>query len=282
MQQPEFSPVDLPVEQRRLVVFTTREKLASCHKTDYLAIGNHCLAEVKSAGWKQMLTGNGLAVASKVAQAIAQNPADFKKNRSHIVFELANAKDRFQFPPQHPQEGIVYACCDLLPDTYVPVATFHSYMHQSKMSAFMELCAGLGAKRYALESCEETDRKASIGITLPIPMIPGLNLKEAVTRTGEHTMKQNLGMSFPEPTRIQPSTNQWLNAEPTWQAMQRIRLEQDIDTFRAEFDCTDSMGIDAEVGIRFKKLGIDIGGNFQDVQHKRMVFLVEFWPKPKA
>lgn len=70
----------------------------------------------------------------------------YKKKIPYPVFDLNFARKNFRFPPQHPKDGVVYACCEIEPDLYIPLASFHTYMYQSKMSAFSEMCASLGAK----------------------------------------------------------------------------------------------------------------------------------------
>ena len=79
-----------------------------------------------------------------IGKKIYNNNA-YKHNDANVNFgEIDYCINNFKFPPQHPQKGIVYSCCDYEPDFYIPVSSFHQHTLQLKESAFIEMCAHLG------------------------------------------------------------------------------------------------------------------------------------------
>lgn len=70
-----------------------------------------------------------------------------------------------------------------------------------------------------------------------------------------------------------------MNGEPTWNTLQKIRLEKDVNNYTAEFSYVDEMGINADVAGSLNGIGLNIGGSFEEIKKKKYKFEVEFWQK---
>ena len=69
------------------------------------------------------------------------------------AIEIDEALENFTFPPQHPINGGAYACYDLEPDYYFPLASFHEFIYQSKMNAFLGIMFIIECKRGSYDIC---------------------------------------------------------------------------------------------------------------------------------
>lgn len=206
----------------------------------------------------------------------------YRKVLPYPIIDHNDVPSNMFFPPQHPIDGCVYASCDAEPNIYIPLSQFHTYMYQSKLSAFIEMCANLGAKTckiiYAEENGQEITQKFKMD---NIPTSIGLiEAKEKFSFFRKHKESNNLYFEFPKTVyEIKQSNSLWLNGEPSWRAFQNIRASRDIKSFKLDFCYEDEMGINAEVALGVNKLGFDIGGSFKEIAKTKVSFEVEFWKK---
>lgn len=197
------------------------------------------------------------------------------------IFDLNKSRDYFQFPMNHPVDRQIYACCDAEPNLYVPLASFHDYMYQAKLSAFHKLCANLLAKRCLVNSVEEDniDITSKIGTTgIPSsfgPISAGIN---GGYKSNKNTSAK-IFAEYPKKNKKPIITEtKWMNGEPTWLNMQKLRMENRLKKMQADFCYTDDMGINASVAAKVSSIGIDIGGEYQKMKKRKLSFEIEFWP----
>ena len=199
------------------------------------------------------------------------------------VFDLQSARNQFSFPMNHPIDGTVYACCDAEPQLYVPLAGFHQYMYESKLSAFHSLCANLGVRRCSVayfedESIAKVTRMGGSGI----PTSAGkASASVSVDTHQSSAAATEVFAEYPAPRQpLSETRTGWLRGEPTWVTMQSLRLGRDLERWKAEFTYCDEMNINAEVAAKVAGIGLEIGGKFEELRRRRWVFDVEFWPRP--
>lgn len=229
------------------------------------------------------LAGPIAAVAfGTVAGKVLGNKKDAKpKIPPYPIFELKLAREQFEFPTNHPIDGLVYACCDAEPNHYVPLASFHRYMYELKMGAFQKLCSNLGARHASILYAEEDGRDITAQIVasgIPTQVGPASVTAEA----GSHhqsSERARILARFPQRTRpLRKTESGWMNGEPTWRTMQEIRLEDGVDSWEADFSYTDDMGVRAEVAGKILGMNLKIGGEFEKIHPRKWKFEVEFWP----
>jgi hypothetical protein len=206
------------------------------------------------------------------------------KRFPYPIFDLHTARDQFDFPVNHPIDGGVYSCCDAEPSLYVPFRDFHRYMYEAKMSAFQEICANLGVRTCNVVYAEENDKKIDVNSEFSnIPTqggVASLRAKGGVKSNKEE--KVTTFMEYPRP-KTPPTTTEtrWMNGEPTWKTMQKLRMERDLQHYRAEFEYSDEMGVNAEAAAKVNKMGLDIGGKFQEINRRKWIFDIDFWSENK-
>ena len=279
---------DLPFQDRRLVIVASNDsksELVSQVDWDVVREGSLPLSAAGTGvlgstlflfgpvGWGLGL--GGLLIGPWLRKLGAKPPLPYP------VFVIDRAKNEFSFPINHPIDRTVYACSEEQQNLYVPLAGFHRYMYESKLSAFHELCANLGVRRCTVVYSEDDNREAGTGASISgIPTAAGPADFDAKGSTSAHRKTEaKVFAEYPAPTRQSIETmNGWIFAEPTWNTMQKLRLERNLMQWRADFNYTDDMGITADVAAKVSRVGLQIGGTFQEIRHRSWVMEVEFWP----
>jgi hypothetical protein len=197
------------------------------------------------------------------------------KIRGINYYTMTKAKELFKFPPNHPVAGTAYAMIDVYPDHYIPLSGFHEHYKQTKHAAFIELCASLGAKEICIESAEINNQTLDINADIKTPLSSlglGINVREN-RETG-----QKIAFKFSEDNKeIKDFDSPWLYTEPSWLSMNNLRRKNHLQELGAEFTCVDDMGINANLSAHLKVVGVNIGGNFQEMTKIRLSYSVIFW-----
>lgn len=206
----------------------------------------------------------------------------YKKKLPYEVLDIDKARQVFNFPPSHPQNGVVYATSEIDDLTYVPLASFHKYMYESKMASFTELCSSLGAKTCSVIYAEENGTDITSKITLDnVPTGSGaFNSQASVGYNTGSSQNAGVFLRFPKPNSIKEYKSAWLHGEPTWKTLQKLRLENDVERYNAEFNYNDDMGITAEIAASLNGIGVNIGGTYETFKKTKYKFSIEFWEKP--
>ena len=190
-------------------------------------------------------------------------------------YTVIKSLELFKFPPNHPIVNTVYAMLDIYPNHYVPINQFHVYYKESKHSAFIELCAALGAKAICIESAEINNQSLDIKGDIKTPLSKlglGLNIHE------DHETGQKIVFEFSETNRvIKEYDTPWLYTEPTWKSMNKLRRENHLTQLGAEFNCIDEMGIDTNLTGKIKIVGFNIGGQFSEMTKIKLSYSIIFW-----
>jgi hypothetical protein len=203
-------------------------------------------------------------------------PSSFTPLGNIPYYTVSKALELFNLPPNHPPTTPAsYTMIDLFPDVYVPTGGFHEYYKQRKHQAFLELCANLGAKEIDIASVEINDRSLDIKGDIAGPLSSlglGINAHES-SKTG-----MKIAFRFSESNKgLKNYDSPWLQTEPTWMAMNNMRRQNHLSEIGAEFNCTDNMGIDANLAAKFSNVGINIGGSFTEMTKIRLSYHVVFW-----
>jgi len=191
------------------------------------------------------------------------------------TYTMSKALELFKFPPNHPITNSAYAMVDVYPDHYVPLAGFHEHYKQTKHAAFIELCANLGAKEICIESVEINEQTLDVKADIKTPMAKlglGINIRE------NHETGQKIAFKFSEANKhIKDFDSPWLYTEPSWKSMNNLRRNNHLTELGAEFNCLDDMGININLSSKLQSVGVNIGGNFQEMTKIRLSYSVIFW-----
>lgn len=265
-----FIPHDTAFYDRRVVLIGSREKI--------LELGEQI--DWKATSLRSLIPGGlGLNFIENLQKGKLSGVVNKKRPPT---LELAMARKKFKFPHQHPIDGVMYGCCDFEPDLYLPLAGFHDHFYETKMNAFVELCSSLNAKEiqimYAEENGEDITSKFK-GTNIPTPK--GMaDVGGDVSYHSKTSDDTSIFYSFGQPTKpLREFKSSWMNSEPSWKTLQKVRIEGDAEKFTANFNHIDEMGITADLAAGLNKMGINIGGTYSKLTKRRFKFQVEFWPK---
>ena len=201
------------------------------------------------------------------------------KYETYPLIGAINAEKYFNFPRNHPVRNMLYGMCDIIPDFYVPLSSFHEYFQQLKHSSFLELCASLGAKEIYLEYAEMENMSYKIDASGNIPTELGeFGLDFSLDSSTTKKMAGRLAYKFSEKNKkIKEYQSEWMETEPTWKSMKKMRIENHVESFKAEFNYSDDFGINSEVAAKVAGFGINIGGEFKEIKKTKLKYNVVFW-----
>ncbi|UTC61660.1 hypothetical protein E4O05_08855 [Treponema sp. OMZ 787] len=205
----------------------------------------------------------------------------YKKKFPYPVVNINAIPSELKFPPQHPVDGVLYASSDCDCKTYIPFYDFHRYMRDYKLSDFIDMCAGLGARYCKVLYAEEDGKNITESLKLSnIPTSAGnLNIQQSASFSSQHNFSCNYQYSFNKPTAIRESHSLWLNSEPSWKKLQEMRLKNDVSTYNADFTYLDEMGITGDLAVSLVNIGLNLGGEFRKIVKTIYKFEVVFWEK---
>lgn len=227
-----------------------------------------------------LLTGPVVAVINGAVLRGTKYLLDIKngdKNVSIGFGEIDYCYDNFRFAAQHPQKGIVYSCSDYESDYYIPLSDFHKHSFKLKESAFIEMCAHLGAKEIIL--VEEVIDNTKTELNIDAKGMDKVNGKFGAEYNSNYENKSKIKITFPKPENLNKTEykSKWLDTEPTWKTLQKVRLENNAEHFNAEFSYKDDMGINSNLALELGSKGLNIGGSFNEMQRVERKYIVDFW-----
>jgi hypothetical protein len=197
----------------------------------------------------------------------------------YINGEIEFFRKNYDFPPQHPMRGVVYACHDFNPDFYVPLANFHEKSLELKMNDFFLLCESLGAKSCTVVYEEENDKV----------IMSNLDLKKIPTGKGEFSTNNSFNsnsnttttidgqVNFTKATTLKDLDSSWLKSERTWKNMKDSRLKGNRGDTRVEFNYIDDMGVNGKLAATLDDLGYNLGGSFTEMKRMKYIYDIKFW-----
>jgi len=202
----------------------------------------------------------------------------FKKKCPYTIIDKNKLPNNFIFPINHPIDGCIYLSSIVDSNVFYPLSEYHQKLKQEKLNDFLKLCAYLGAKKCSVVSDDSFEMKVEGNIGI------GVNKdnrgKEEVKYNRKRSSFLNFSYEFPEDNNILEEYNSlWINGEPSWKTMQDLRLQRGVLKCRAEFNYTDDFGINSNFDMTVKKIGINVGVNFNSIENEKLIFEVEFYPK---
>lgn len=177
--------------------------------------------------------------------------------------EAANLR----FPLGHPRPQILYIGHPADPCRYFPAAEFHRKVFEHKFAEVQRLLTYLGATYIEAEHISGWTKEYIIDGKATLPVNSGLEL------SGEGGSKSTKGSNLTykatldgiEPPSI-PENLVWYEDEDTWKAMAEQRLHAGLLEFDLVLKYTDDLGVNTGLKLSIAKVGIDMGGKFEEHQ----------------
>lgn len=172
---------------------------------------------------------------------------------------------QLRMPPGHPRDRVVYVGHPALAPVYYPAAGFHRFTFEHKFSEAVRLLMALGATELEVEHVRGWSADFAANLSAPLPTAVPIDAAVTAGRrhaTGSSALFRAKLAGLTEP-RL-PDDLVWFSHEPTWQQVADGRLNYGLQEFQLTVRYDDDYGIDAGFKLSAQKLGLDLGGNFQE------------------
>lgn len=188
--------------------------------------------------------------------------ASARENGLNILQISRTEANGLVFPPGHPREQTIYVAHPALPSVYYTTATFHRMAFEHKFSEAILLLMSLGASKITVEHVRGWSREFAATMSTSL---------ESIEVSGEagHSAKSGSAHLFeatldnPQKPEV-PAHLVWYPHEPTWQAVAQGRLKYGLSQFSLTVNYEDDFGVNAGLKMRVQKVGLNLGGTFED------------------
>ena len=264
-ENPTHDLLALPYSERQLIIVQPDEVAAAARRTaerpstddeptDWTAIA----ARIGKVALKFSLYGPVITITTEALNAWARA----RENGLNVLQIGRTEAQALQFPPGHPREQTLYVAHPALPSVYYTTATFHRMAFEHKFSEAILLLMSLGAGKITVEHVRGWSREFSAKISTPLPNIDatanvGQSAKSGSSLLFEATLNNKHVPSI-------PSDLVWFSHEPTWQAVAKGRMQYGLAQFSLTVNYDDDFGVNAGLKVRVQKVGLDLGGTFED------------------
>jgi len=187
-----------------------------------------------------------------------------KTNQSGILLIRKSWAPRFSLPPGHPRVGVVFVGHPAAPSNYIPIADFHRYTFEHKFSEILSILMHLGADNIEVAHVRGWGQDFSSKLSIGIPSVSvGQDVVASNSRGTSLLYKAEL------PGHSEPSIPQdlvWYHHESTWKQVAEGRMKFGLRNFSLNLQYQEDYGINAALKGKVKKIGLDVGGEFEQHQ----------------
>jgi len=172
---------------------------------------------------------------------------------------------KLYLPPGHPRDNIIYVGHPTQWQIYYPIADFHRRIFEQKFTEAIKLLMGLGAIEIEVERIEGYSK--DFASTLNIPFLTQAPFEAGLKATYHKNKKRQAlfrATLTPREEIIIPDNLFWFKHEPAWQQIAEGRKKYGLKEFTLSLNYEDDFGINSGLLLKLSKVGLDIGGKFQD------------------
>jgi hypothetical protein len=168
-------------------------------------------------------------------------------------------------PPGHPRDRVIYIGHPARAATYYPAAGFHRQVFEHKFAEAVRLLMSLGATQLEVEHVRGWSDEFAADLASTLPAAAGVELgahgERRRTRASSALFRATLAGSS---TPTVPDDLVWYAHEPTWQQVVDGRIHYGMHEFQLAVRYDDDYGIDAGFKVAAQKVGLELGGKFQE------------------
>ena len=261
---------------RQFVVSVDSESDASeILGSDYLRIGAKVaghLATLAIPGSFLVTRLAGLVLGETLSRATdfiapSGDDLDFTFITSSLAHTLGLSPSRKKVFARHPLTEMIY----------FNVPEFHEALFHDRIAELSDILAALGAKSYQIEAAEEAGRTGKVNASANAA---GETADFSANGSKKHGRFAGLQATFGKPSSGPklPNGLAWYHKDRLWQAMAKARIEHHQITYELNLNSTDEHGVSAQIVSKLKGCGLDIGGEFTEINRRNLKVKIEFWP----
>lgn len=203
------------------------------------------------------------------------------------ILDPETAKINFDLNPEPATNWSIYVKSPANPHVLIPFESFHRYVYQSKMGAFLQICNVLGAKNMKVyySQKDKTTKEVQVNANA-IGTYEGAQAQMNAKTEHTHGEIANFTMVCMGTSGVIHSSikSPWLDSEPTWHALVKCRTRAMNPVIKCDqrFEYLDDYRVNVKTKAAFEKSGIQVGvgvdTKFEKFQKIRWIFEVEFHP----
>jgi hypothetical protein len=258
-------------ERQRIIVVDDEaaRALASGHAADVEPTpaaresSNFSLAKLAAFGTVGILTRDpvliGVALLNSAPEGTTPTPTT-----SMLAVGRTEAQS-LTLPPGHPRDRVVYIGHPIVPTTYYPAAAFHRFAFEDKFAEAIRLLMSLGATSIEVEHVRGWSDEFAADIAVPLPAAGKVEIGGRADK--QHSKGSSLLFRATLAGSTEPMIPEdlvWYPHEPTWRRVAEGRTRYGMREFELSVRYDDDYGIDARFKLAVQKVGLDLGGKFQE------------------
>jgi hypothetical protein len=219
-------------------------------------------------GWGK-LHQTGTGVKERIAAKKSERAA--RRRLGALLISRAEA-EMLRFDHGHPLESVLYVRHPAQPATYYPAAEFHRRVFEDKFVEAIKLLMSLGATRIVVQREEGFTREEAKIAVAPV----GSRVK-----TGTEGGLSGAIFEARLPGNREPSVPPgmcWYDDEPTWRMIADARRTSGAEGTSLSVTYQTDYGIDKHLVGTAKKVGLGLGGQFQEQKNTIWRLDADFMP----
>ena len=222
----------------------------------------------KAVDWNRVAKYALLGVAGVAYVAIETARAAARaRERGVDVLTVSRTEARvLRFPPGHPRDRVLYVGHPAAATLYYPAAGFHRLTFEHKFAEAIRLLISLGATELEVEHRRgwSSEFAANLDLAFPLFSVPvETDAKGGRKRSGSSSALFRATLRGSENPLI-PADMVWYPYEPTWELVAEGALHSGLREFELTVRYEDDYGVDAGLKLAVEKVGLDLGGSFQE------------------
>lgn len=267
-KSPTISIKDLPYSRRQLIIVQPDVVVAASREAEANAVASSVsnegtLVDIVGKITKSMVyTQSAVVVFADLASEALTAWAKARASGLNVLQIGHTEAKELQFPPGHPRDQAMYVAHPAVPTVYYTAASFHRMVFEHKFAEAVRLLMNLGASKITVEHVHGWSNEFSTNISVGLPEGEGGASAGKKGSASSKLLFEAL-LKNQEAPRL-PSDLVWYHHEAAWQAVADGRLKHGMQQFSLNVIYEDDFGVNAGLKMKAQKVGLDMGGAFED------------------
>jgi len=260
--------LELPYSERQLIVITSDELATATNEEKLSALKR----EKSGVNWGRIAEAAVGAVvpfgnlAAEVVREGLRAWARAKEVGLRVYLVSQSNAEKITFPPGHPRDGVLYVGHPTQAGVYYTMSEFHRVTFQHKFAEAVDMLMSLGAVELQVEHLAGWSKEFSASMEVGLPSADVSTKAHAGSKkAAADSLLFKAQLSGSDAPKL-PKNLVWYPHEPTWQSIAKGRLKYGLQDFSLQVNYQDDFGINVGLKVQANKVGLDLGGKFEDHQ----------------
>lgn len=183
----------------------------------------------------------------------------------------ASITSELKLLPGHPRSELLYVAHPSNPLAYLPFASFHRLVFESKFAEVMTLLPHLGATSINVKHVRGWEKDFTGNLSGEVPQGDVEVESEGSSETSRELLYNAELPGHDDPSL--PDDQIWYPHEPTWQSVAKSRMDFNLVDFDLKLQYTDNFEVTAGIAADARAADFSLGGSFEE--HQETVWKIE-------